>query len=575
MTKKKSVKHPVSPALEQAYDESADRLGQTLLYQFPSALKWIGKGRASKKLYAWSRKILRRDTFDADALATWINEWIVRDAQCPLEERQIHDAVLLAQLTPFLTQYMDILRWGQLVTHLLDYESLGCELHPKESPLKFAIAGTELPIVLQCYHRALSESTSLNRAAKNMIVSLEESLGDDALPHANMLDGFQEVLASWTRFYFSYQECSDITSSREDIEESFQRCARNSLLLSRVDNEVMCTDAGSIPGWKRLRELAVTLAGEPAEKRLLCIRQPKSASRVRSYSKYALPEMSFQSDWSEIAVARSCWEVGSSAVYITYANSMRVEVEGANGLIVSRVGEPRLSLGDERGVVQLDRKSDWTCTSWFNDHEAVYMEFETRYDCDVTVQRQVVIAKDESVILFADAAISEADSELQYSCEYELTERLQLFESEEHSEGFVVGREPEALVLPLGLNEWRELDCEGAMRKTSNGFEYTINGQKGTIYAPLLFCLTRDAGTEPYTWRKLSVAEGLSRSSDNVAVGYRVQLNESQWLIYRSLSPAASRSVLGQNTTAEFIFGAMDDKGEFHQYVGVEGVVAD
>ena len=138
-----------------------------------------------------------------------------------------------------------------------------------------------------------------------------------------------------------------------------------------------------------------------------------------------------------------------------------------------------------------------------------------------------------------------------------------------------MGREPEALVLPLGLNEWRELDCEGAMRKTSNGFEYTINGQKGTIYAPLLFCLTRDAGTEPYTWRKLSVAEGLSRSSDNVAVGYRVQLNESQWLIYRSLSPAASRSVLGQNTTAEFIFGAMDDKGEFHQYVGVEGVVAD
>ena len=574
MPNNKSAKSAFQYALQQSYDESANCRGRTLLYQFPSALKWISKGRASKELYTWSKDIVHENAVESESLAAWINEWISRDAQSSLDERQLHDAVLLAQLIPFLPQYIDIETWSQLVTHLLGYRSLVNDLHPKESPLAFAIAAAELPIVLHRYHRPLSDSLVIDHAMKNVIVSLEESLGDDDLPHANMFSDFQETLASWTRMYFACQKAPDVPSCPEDIELLFQRCARNSLLLSRGDHETFCTHTRSMPGWKRLRELAVTLAGEPSDKRLLCTRQPKSASRVRSYSKYALPEMSFQSDWSECAVARSSWDLGTAGIYVTYSESMQIEMEGANGLIISSVGEPRVSLHGETDSSTLNRISEWSCTSWFNDHEAVYMEFESRFSNDVTVQRQLVMAKDESVVLMADAVISEVEDTLSYSCEVELSDRLQMFEAEEHSEGFVVGLEPEALVLPMGLDEWRQSDLKGSLRRSDEGFVYSINHQDGALYAPLLFCLSRDAGTEPYTWRRLSVAEGLSRTPNSTAVGYRAQFNESQWLIYRSLAPPASRSILGQNTTAEFIFGAVDDKGMFHQYVGVEGAIS-
>ena len=574
MPNNKSAKSAFQHALQQSYDECANSRGRTLLYQFPSALKWIGKGRASKELYIWSKDIVHENAVESESLAAWINEWISRDPESSLDVQTLHDAVLLAQLTPFLPEYMDIETWGQLVTHLLGYMSLVNDLHPKESPVAFAIAAAELPIVLHRYHRSISDYLAVNHAMKNMIVSLEEALGDDGLPHANMFPDFQETLASWTRMYFACQNAPDVPSCPDDIELLFQQCARNSLSLSRDDHEILCTHERSMPGWKRLRELAVTLVGETSDKRLLCTRQPNSASRVRTYSKYALPEMSFQSDWSECAVARSSWDLGTTGIYVIYSESIQIEMEGANGLIISSLGEPRVSLEGEAESSILNRISDWSCTSWFNDHEAVYMEFESRFSNDVTVQRQLVMAKDEAVILTADAVISDSDHTLSYSCEVELSDRLQMFEAEEHSEGFVVGLEPEVLVLPMGLDEWRGSDLKGSLRKSDKGFVHSIRSQDGALYAPLLFCLSRDAGTEPYTWRQLSVAEGLSRTPDSIAVGYRAQFNESQWLIYRSLAPPASRSILGQNTTAEFIFGAVDDKGEFHQYVGVEGMIS-
>ena len=130
-------------------------------------------------------------------------------------------------------------------------------------------------------------------------------------------------------------------------------------------------------------------------------------------------------------------------------------------------------------------------------------------------------------------------------------------------------------MLPLELGEWKESSIIGGLKPTATGFQHSIKDRRGTIYAPLMFSLSRDSGAEPYTWRSLTVAESLRTLSHHEAVGYRVQLNDAQWMIYRSLVSAASRSVLGQNTTEEFLFGIVDSGGEFHQYVGVEGVSAE
>ena len=46
----------------------------------------------------------------------------------------------------------------------------------------------------------------------------------------------------------------------------------------------------------------------------------------------------------------------------------------------------------------------------------------------------------------------------------------------------------------------------------------------------------------------------------DVAVGFRAQSGDDQWLVYRSLGPAGNRAVLGQNISSEFYAGRFQRK---------------
>jgi len=72
------------------------------------------------------------------------------------------------------------------------------------------------------------------------------------------------------------------------------------------------------------------------------------------------------------------------------------------------------------------------------------------------------------------------------------------------------------------------------------------------------------------TWRRLTVAHQLQILPADIAVGYRVQTGKRQWVIYRSLGPTASRSVLGQHFSAEFVLARFPDKGELKQLIEIE-----
>ncbi len=56
------------------------------------------------------------------------------------------------------------------------------------------------------------------------------------------------------------------------------------------------------------------------------------------------------------------------------------------------------------------------------------------------------------------------------------------------------------------------------------------------------------------------------------AVGYRAQCGRDQWLIYRSLAPKANRTLLGQNTSSEFLVARfLAPEGEIDELVEIEG----
>ena len=45
------------------------------------------------------------------------------------------------------------------------------------------------------------------------------------------------------------------------------------------------------------------------------------------------------------------------------------------------------------------------------------------------------------------------------------------------------------------------------------------------------------------------------------AAGYRIQVGQDQWLLYRSLDAPRNRSVLGCNLSCEFLIGRIGRRG--------------
>jgi hypothetical protein len=152
-----------------------------------------------------------------------------------------------------------------------------------------------------------------------------------------------------------------------------------------------------------------------------------------------------------------------------------------------------------------------------------------------------------------------------------LAEEAGLAPAEETNEAFLMGQKAAALALPLALPEWRVEKSPGQFTATSEAVELRLSGAGGALFAPLFLDLKSPRMTRPLTWRRLTVAESLEIVPPNVAVGYRVMVGKSQWLIYRSLTPATNRTLLGHNLATEMLIARFDKKGEVEPLIEIEG----
>ena len=99
---------------------------------------------------------------------------------------------------------------------------------------------------------------------------------------------------------------------------------------------------------------------------------------------------------------------------------------------------------------------------------------------------------------------------------------------------------------------------------------FQIRQQGESLYAPLAIDLNPDRTKYPCTWRNLTVGRELAHVPQTEAVGYRIQFRLDQWLVYRSLSQLASRTLLGQNYYHEFVCGRFDRWGDVEPLIEVE-----
>jgi hypothetical protein len=127
-----------------------------------------------------------------------------------------------------------------------------------------------------------------------------------------------------------------------------------------------------------------------------------------------------------------------------------------------------------------------------------------------------------------------------------------------------------AAVMPMALPEWRA-DPRGGSLYAENGQLVLAQEAHGrAMCCPILVDLDRKRAKNERTWRQLSVGEWMEVLPRDVAVGYRAQSGDDQWLFYRSLGPTGNRSVLGQNIAGEFTAGRFLETGRFKDWVEIE-----
>jgi hypothetical protein len=214
--------------------------------------------------------------------------------------------------------------------------------------------------------------------------------------------------------------------------------------------------------------------------------------------------------------------------------------------------------------------ADYEETCWVADKDVNYLELEIPLSGGLRLERHLVFAREEQLVFLADAVFGPRTGKLQYRSLLPLAEGMDFQADRQSTEGAILGKTRRATVLPPALSEWQSADNPGHLRQQGRKLELAQTAVGRNLFAPLLIDLKARRFGKPLTWRQLTVAESLEIQPPDSAVGYRVMIGKEQWLIYRSLSPRANRTLLGHNLSSEFLLARFLKNGEVETLIEVE-----
>ncbi len=223
---------------------------------------------------------------------------------------------------------------------------------------------------------------------------------------------------------------------------------------------------------------------------------------------------------------------------------------------------------------ELAAKSDsFTEVCWHNDENCDYLELEKPLAEGWTLQRQILLARDERFLFLADALICDEPrrGRLTYEASLPLGADAPVWKpAAQTREGELETANGRVLVLPLFQPEWRSERLDGGLTVSDGRLLWSLETHGEALYAPLWINLDRRRVGLEHTWRRLTVAHQLQICRPDEAAGYRVQQGNKQWLIYRSLGKKAVRTLLGQNLLSDFTAARFHRDGHIDEIVEIE-----
>ena len=474
------------------------------------------------------------------------------------------EAVAVAQVLPQLSVYLSRESWQALLDALTQLVRETSSLSKPGAPWPSQILSGELPLVL-AYQ--FPEIPSLHAYAEEAVLFITDSvdalLDGSGMPEAPNFGLLRPLLACWLRCLVLAKSTRKIKFTKP-VKQQVDWLVRHALRFTRKDGSHIFGPSGDPnDDFISLLNGAHALFGNDSDKSLTTA-VLKGIDVVSS----RLPtEPSFESEWAGVAMLQPEWSPDEPRL-ATLFHQQRVEVELA-------VKGKQLLAGEWSASISVDGTplqavDDWGSVCWYSDFDADYLELETKLSGGWKLQRQFLMARQDYFLFVADVLSGPAEAEIDYHLQLPLAEGTTFRGNEHTTEGFLARKSASALLLPLGVPEWKSearrdrlVSTEGAL-----ALHHERRGQR--LYAPLFMDLHPRRLKKKCTWRRLTVGESLAITPPDMAAGFRIHVGPEQWLAYRSLGKPANRTVLGQNLISEFFFSRFMTDGDSDVIVEIE-----
>ncbi len=497
-----------------------------------------------------------------------LDAWLAMDASRTIspEERAV-STLAWAYLAAWVAEAVSAESWWELLKRLAQNVDEASGLALDDHPTTHQLVAGETALVLAYQFPELMVPRDLGpRGAQAISTGLVELNDGQGLVHADYFGFHRMLLGCWTRSVLLCRRIKGVKLVSE-ARTQYEWAVRSALRMTRSDGTGVFSRVSDAPYFRPLLEASLSAGGNEEDEAIYALlRGPK---RKKRFFDLAPNDTSYYCEWAAAALMRSDWSLESLRLSILFPReNVRMELEANERVLWSGNWDFEV----RRDGTPLKPISEWVEVCWISDDSGDYLELEVDLEKDVRLQRAVFLAKEDRFVYLADTILD--DSAVESTWDYRglipTLDRTIFEPARESNEGFLKHDRPAALVLPLALCEWRDDPGRpGFLRDTPQGLAFGRTVRGTSIVVPLFFDLEVKRMHKPFTWRHLTVAESLEIQPEDRALGWRVRVGDEQWLIYRSISNSGNRTVLGHNSSSEFLIARFDETGEVEPLVEI------
>jgi hypothetical protein len=495
-----------------------------------------------------------------------VESWL---CSCELLEPTLANSIAClawSHALPALAGILPEVTWRRLLDQLTSIAGESSAISCNEQPVEAQLLAAELPLALGYLFPELPQCRRLWKSgAANLNSAIREQLDGEGMPRSNHLQSARLLLACWTRCRI-LERLARQNAFNVSARNQYVWLVRQLLRLTRPDGTACLSNGSGLPWPDAFLRTALDFAEDSASDAMACAvsREKKKATRSMISD---LPTPSVESEWSQIAALRSQWPRPTNQFTVAYSGqTVQCELNVQGQMVWSGPWNSTVSLNDR----DLSLASDWQQVCWSADEDGDYLELQAELAGGGAVQRQIFLARQENFLLLAEAYLGKEPGDIRYRSCLPVAPGISFVPERETHEGVLQGKKRVARVLPLALPEWRVSGNAGALEFADRAMNWRFSKSGRHMFVPVFLDLDPKRLKSPMTWRQLTVAERLAIQDSDTAVGYRVQVGDRHWLIYRALDHIGNRTVLGQNYSSEFVVARIPREGEARKLIEVE-----